>query len=97
MFGDSEYAAGANKFMRAPRHGGRDGASATRAAGSQGYRHVGATNVAFVDGHATAWEDRFTLYDIGPAANPVERDLQSDRIGFLSEDNSLYDLGRRDR
>jgi prepilin-type N-terminal cleavage/methylation domain-containing protein/prepilin-type processing-associated H-X9-DG protein len=91
VFGDAEYAGGANKFMRAPRNGGRDGNSSTRAAGTQGYRHFGRTGVAFADGHVGAWDGRFTGYDLGPA----HRDLGSTRFGFLSEDNSLYDLGRR--
>jgi prepilin-type processing-associated H-X9-DG protein len=91
VFGDAEYAAGANKFMRAPRNGGRDGNTSTRAAGTQGYRHLGTTSVAFADGHVGAWEPRFTIYDFGP----TQRDLQSDRFGFLSADNVLYDLGRR--
>src|SRR5688500_17206831 len=76
VFGDAEYAAGANKFMRAPRNGGRDGVSSTRAAGTQGYRHFGRTGVAFADGHVLAWEPRFTVYDFGP----TQRDLGSDRF-----------------
>jgi prepilin-type N-terminal cleavage/methylation domain-containing protein/prepilin-type processing-associated H-X9-DG protein len=91
VFGDAQYAGGANKFMRAPRHGGRDGNSSTRAAGTQGYRHRGTTGVAFADGHVAAWEARSTVYDFGPA----QRDLQSEAFGFLAEDNSPYDLGRR--
>ncbi len=91
VFGDGEYSAGANKFMRAPRRGGRDGNSSGRAAGTQGYRHLGLTSVAFADGHASGWEARFTRYDFGP----MERDLQSERFGFLSEGNGMYDLGER--
>ena len=99
VFGDGEYAAGANKFMRAPRHGGRDGASPARPAGTQGFRHAGnTTNLAFADGHAAGWRDRFTLYDAGPLNAPQERDLappEGRPYGFLALDNSPYDLGDR--
>ena len=95
VFGDGEYAAGANKFMRAPRHGGRDGASPARPAGTQGFRHAGATSVGFADGHAGRWTERHTLYDAGPLASPQERDLQSLRYGYLASDNAPYDLGDR--
>ena len=88
VFGDGEYAAGANKFMRAPRHGGRDGNSSTRVAGTQGFRHLLGTNVAFIDGHAATLRDRFIGYDVGGQ----EREISGERFGFLSEDNTLYDL-----
>ncbi len=85
LFGDGGYAGGANKFMRAPfidleRGDGID--DATRAAGTQGFRHVDATNVVYVDGHGQTRNERFT------AGNP---DV-ADGTGFLSDDNSAYDL-----
>jgi len=89
LFGDGEYANGANKFMRAPLDDPDHGGSilSQRHAGTQGYRHLRRTNVTFCDGHAATWRHRFTtvqppasLDDIGPGT------------GFLSSDNSAYDL-----
>lgn len=90
LFGDGEYVAGANKFMRSP-WGSEQGARDTwvntgRGAGTQGYRHNGRTNVAFADGHARSWNRRYTeTYDF-------EKPYIGDNNGFLSSDNSLYDL-----
>ena len=81
LFGDGQWASGANKYMRPPKPHAGDTFTA-RHAGTQGYRHRGATNVAFCDGHAETLRERFT------AGNP----LVADGTGFLSEDNSLYDL-----
>lgn len=100
LFGDGEYVGGANKFMRSPwkypaRQGYRghpardvdefpDGKA--RYAGTQGYRHLGKTNVAFCDGHARSWLERHTeTYDSA-------RTHIAPGTGFLSPDNSLYDL-----
>jgi prepilin-type processing-associated H-X9-DG protein/prepilin-type N-terminal cleavage/methylation domain-containing protein len=84
VFGDGEWASGANKFMRAPIATARDSSSpAQRAAGTQGYRHLGSTNVAFADGHAENLGDPHA-----PAAVP---DI-APGTGFLSDDNSMYDL-----
>ncbi len=84
VFGDGEYAAGANKFMRSPRATVYESFSG-RHAGTQGYRHHGKTNVAFADGHAQGWAERFTESDEGG-------ELVAEGTGFLSEDNALYDL-----
>ncbi|MEM6458576.1 MAG: prepilin-type N-terminal cleavage/methylation domain-containing protein [Planctomycetota bacterium] len=92
MFGDGEWGGGANKSMRAPLslpgapNEPKDYASGFvgREAGTQGYRHQGATNVAHVDGHAEARQDRFTTGDLTGAV--------ADGTGFLSADNALYDL-----
>jgi prepilin-type processing-associated H-X9-DG protein len=88
LFGDGEWANGANKFMRAPlRHDGFDETMpATRAAGTQGFRHRGATNVAFVDGHVESWRERHAKTN-DPAMPTI-----ADGTGFLSADNSMYDL-----
>lgn len=87
LFGDGEYYAGANKFMRAPFPDDRsDTSTSTRAAGTQGFRHAGSTNVAFVDGHAETLKDRFT------ATIPSQQGRIAAKTGFLSADNSLYDL-----
>ncbi|MGQ9651586.1 MAG: prepilin-type N-terminal cleavage/methylation domain-containing protein [Phycisphaerae bacterium] len=90
LFGDGQYVAGANKFMRSP-WGSEQGARDTwvntgRGAGTQGYRHNGRTNVAFADGHARPWNRRYTeTYEL-------EKPYIGDNNGFLSSDNSLYDL-----
>lgn len=89
LFGDGEYVAGANKFMRAP-FKGRDGSFSGRSAGTQGYRHRKRTNVAFADGHAASWARRFSeTYDFD---KPNVRPHGNVPTGFLSPDNSLYDL-----
>ena len=86
LFGDGQGALGANTYMRSPKRSPTEPASyahdATRAAGTQGYRHRGRTNVVFCDGHAESIRDRFT------AGNPKV----AEGTGFVSEDNSLYDL-----
>lgn len=79
LFGDGEYASGANKFMRSPRPGKLDAGFPGRSAGTQGFRHQGKTHVVFVDGHV---ERRA----------PVEGALAAPGTGFLSIDNDLYDL-----
>jgi prepilin-type processing-associated H-X9-DG protein/prepilin-type N-terminal cleavage/methylation domain-containing protein len=85
LFGDGQYAGGANKYMRAPfAYPGDPLGSGLRTAGTQGFRHRRKTNVAFCDGHAETLRERFT--DTSDPF-PVARDT-----GFLSADNSLYDL-----
>ena len=88
LFGDGQWSLGANKYMRAPqrsptedRTGYADG-SASRAAGTQGYRHRGATNAVFCDGHAESLTQRYTAGNTHVAEG----------TGFVSEDNRLYDL-----
>ncbi len=87
LFGDGQYAGGADKFMRAPeRDAAHDGSgSGVRSAGTQGFRHRGRTNVAFADGHVES------------LATPYRRGAEgfvSDGCGFLSPDNSLYSLAK---
>jgi prepilin-type N-terminal cleavage/methylation domain-containing protein/prepilin-type processing-associated H-X9-DG protein len=92
LFGDGEWnsPAAANKFMRAPwpdTDNGGDGVDAgTRCAGTQGFRHLKRTNVAFCDGHVESLSACCTNHEIGPD------DIVSPGTGFLSSDNSLYDL-----
>lgn len=92
IFGDGEFGGGANKSMRAPRiNAGLPNAAKDppalftgREAGTQGYRHLGATQLVHVDGHGEAENNRFTTGDLtGPVA---------EETGFLSADNSVYDL-----
>lgn len=89
LFGDGQYFGGTNKYMRAPvrewpvTRG--DGVSvATRAAGTQGYRHRGMTNVCYADGHAAGVRERFTRTAPTPA-------FVGAGTGFLSPDNRAYD------
>jgi prepilin-type processing-associated H-X9-DG protein len=85
IFGDGEYKAGANKFMRAPFASPGDDSFSGRYAGTQGFRHAATTNVAFCDGHADSLADRYTeTDDYDGAANIAVG------TGFLSPDNSLY-------
>src|SRR4051812_14150210 len=60
IFGDGQYTAGANKYMRAPFPNPGDADFPSRFAGTQGFRHRGKTNVAFCDGHAEALGRRYT-------------------------------------
>jgi prepilin-type N-terminal cleavage/methylation domain-containing protein/prepilin-type processing-associated H-X9-DG protein len=89
LFGDGEYANGANKFMRSPFEG-RDASFSGRSAGTQGYRHIMRTNVAFADGHAQSWNERYTDTYEFDELNVLPHDGVP--TGFLSPDNSLYDL-----
>ncbi len=86
LFGDGEWEFGANKFMRAPWPNPGDASFFGRYAGTQGYRHRGLTNVGFCDGHARSWEHLYT------DTSPAEQQHVAPRTGFLSADNSLYDL-----
>jgi prepilin-type processing-associated H-X9-DG protein len=86
VFGDGEYGSGANKFMRSPFPSDGELVIAGRYAGTQGFRHRGRTNVAFADGHAETTSGRFTQ------TMPADAARVAPRTGFLSPDNSLYDL-----
>ncbi|HTI99847.1 MAG TPA: prepilin-type N-terminal cleavage/methylation domain-containing protein [Dongiaceae bacterium] len=85
IFGDGEYADGANKFMRAPWPNPGDVAFSGRYSGTQGFRHNDRSNAVFCDGHAQSLKDRFTANADGP-------DKVAPHTGFLSPDNSWYDL-----
>jgi prepilin-type processing-associated H-X9-DG protein len=83
VFGDGEYGSGANKFMRSPLRGLLDKSFAARSAGSQGFRHAGSTNFATADG------------SVQSSSKPVEevgKQKCAKGTGFLSADNSAYDL-----
>jgi prepilin-type processing-associated H-X9-DG protein/prepilin-type N-terminal cleavage/methylation domain-containing protein len=84
LFGDGEYLGGANKFMRSPFPAPGDVGFTARTAGTQGFRHRGRTNVAFCDGHAEMLGERFT--------NTSDASPLGKTTGFLSADNSRYDL-----
>jgi prepilin-type processing-associated H-X9-DG protein/prepilin-type N-terminal cleavage/methylation domain-containing protein len=85
LFGDGEYYGGPNKFMRSPFPTAGDASFAGRSAGTQGYRHRGRTNVAFVDGHGEMVGERHTN------TTPKQIPRVGPRTGFLSEDNRAYE------
>jgi len=85
LFGDGQFTGGANKFMRAPFSNAGDASFRGRWAGTQGFRHLGRSNVAFCDGHAEALGKRYTNTLDGPSQ-------VAPGTGFLSPDNALYDL-----
>lgn len=85
MFGDGEFSGGANKFMRSPQPGRLDVDASLAAGGMQGFRHGGRTMVAFVDGHVAHLVHAFSR-------TTSARQPSSSSYGFLSPDNSLYDL-----
>ena len=86
LFGDGGFGAGANKFMRAPWANPGDASFTARHTGTQAYRHRGKTNVVFVDGHGESRTDRYT------ETHPGEKSRIALGTGFLSPNNSLYDL-----
>jgi prepilin-type processing-associated H-X9-DG protein len=72
--------------MRAPWKNLGDEAFTGRYAGTQGYRHLGKTNVAFCDGHAQGWGKLYSeTYE-------CDKSNIAPGTGFLSPDNRLYDL-----
>ena len=85
LFGDGQFADGADKFMRAPFPNPGDATFSGRWSGTQGFRHLGKTNVAFCDGHAESLADRFSNNADG-ATNVAPG------TGFLSNDNTMYDV-----
>jgi prepilin-type N-terminal cleavage/methylation domain-containing protein/prepilin-type processing-associated H-X9-DG protein len=85
LFGDGQYAGGADKFMRAPWPNPGDAGFAGRWTGTQGFRHRNLSNAAFCDGHAESLRNCYTNNADG--ANNV-----APGTGFLSADNSMYEL-----
>ena len=93
IFGDGEWAEGANKFMRSPFAGKLDKSFVGRYAGTQGYRHNGKTNVAWCDGHASSQKELYTETLAGEKTKLDQYNNNAKtKIGFLSPDNSAYDL-----
>jgi prepilin-type N-terminal cleavage/methylation domain-containing protein/prepilin-type processing-associated H-X9-DG protein len=85
IFGDGQYSGGADKFMRAPfPNPGDAGFQSGRYAGTQGFRHNGRTNAGFCDGHVESLSLCCTNY---AESTPI-----APGTGFLSIDNSFYDL-----
>ncbi len=83
IFGDGQWADGANKFMRSPLPGKLDTFFPGRYAGTQGYRHLDKTNVAYCDGSAKSVQECY---------KGMEPASIAEGTGFLSSDNSAYDL-----
>jgi prepilin-type processing-associated H-X9-DG protein len=90
IFGDGQYSAGADKFMRAPLPNPGDQGFSARYSGTQGYRHQGSTNIAHCDGHAESVNTCFTSYQ-NSSGNSVGTGV-APGTGFLSVDNSAYNL-----
>jgi prepilin-type N-terminal cleavage/methylation domain-containing protein/prepilin-type processing-associated H-X9-DG protein len=84
LFGDGQYSGGADKFMRAPFPNPGDAVFWGRNSGTQGFRHQNRSNAAFCDGHAESLRECCTTNSEGSAVAPG--------TGFLSSDNSCYDL-----
>ena len=84
LFGDGQYSGGADKFMRAPFPNPGDANFWGRNSGTQGFRHENRSNAAFCDGHVESLRQRCT--------NNIENAALHPGTGFLSSDNSRYDL-----
>jgi prepilin-type N-terminal cleavage/methylation domain-containing protein/prepilin-type processing-associated H-X9-DG protein len=85
LFGDGQYSAGADKFMRAPWPNPGDDDFSPRWSGTQGYRHQQRSNTAFCDGHAESLSACYTNNADGAAEVAAG-------TGFLSTNNASYDL-----
>lgn len=86
LFGDGGYAGGVNKFMRAPQASrSYDYSSAgIREAGTQAFRHLGHTNVAFADGHVESISRPYTSGGREGWVSPTAR------TGFVDASNDMY-------
>lgn len=93
LFGDGQWRKGANKWMRAPYKWDGDIDNSLKAAGTQGYRHSKRTNVAFCDGHTSSQKNYYTK-TVSAEKQKIENynETAETKIGFLSPDNSMYDL-----
>lgn len=95
MFGDGQTINGANKFMRSPLPSETDMNFSGRWGGTQGYRHNQNTNVAWCDGSVESRAELFYGADTDGTSDLLRQYNEQnpqDPIGFLSEDNSAYDL-----
>ncbi len=93
LFGDGGWTGGIDYWMRAPVllnpvPSNADSVSdAQRASGTQAFRHMGCTNVAYCDGHAASERNCYKITE--PTAAAVGAGT-----GFLSADNSAYQTNR---
>ena len=88
LFGDVGWLGGANKFMRSP-SSSVEGDVGTTYAGGQAFRHLGCTNVAWLDGHVSGVCQACRGVHATDALLASPMDFT--RNGFLSEDDSAYD------
>lgn len=93
IFGDGEFTLGANKYMRSPSAGrlDKDFGNSYRYAGTQGYRHLGKTNVGYCDGSARTVRELYTETKSKKIIEEYNRENKN-KVGFLSADNSAYDI-----
>ena len=98
IFGDGGYTDGkkelANKFMRSPLTGKLDESFWGRYAGTQGYRHLGKTNIAYCDGSVSSTRQLYAETDQSGKnnINQYNENREYGKVGFLSKDNDAYDL-----
>lgn len=95
LFGDGQFYNGADKFMRSLWYWDGDyDMGILRAAGTQGYRHNKMTNVAWCDGHASSQKEIYTNSTNNVRARIESYNAKNSdcKIGFLSPDNSAYDI-----
>ncbi len=93
LFGEGQYAGGANKFMRSPAVWAGDMDWMLRPGGTQGFRHAQKTNVAWADGHVTEVKECYT--DTHPKYKTqldAYNEANKVKIGFLGPDNLQYNL-----
>ena len=86
VFGDGQFEGGANKFMRSPFKGELDMDNSLATSGTQGFRHRGSTNVAFLDGSVRSLKERFTSNGGGRGGGAAV----ATGCGFLSVNNAMY-------
>lgn len=88
VFGDGGWKGGANKFMRAPMNTVENDLALVYA-GGQAFRHGGACNCAYLDGHCGA----ALVPREGALATPglLQGIMAHPRNGFLSDDDRAYD------
>lgn len=93
IFGDGQFTLGANKYMRSPQAGklDKDFGNSHRYAGTQGYRHLGRTSVGYCDGSVGRVG---RVYTETKSKGIIEEYNKNNKVkvGFLSADNSGYDL-----
>jgi prepilin-type processing-associated H-X9-DG protein/prepilin-type N-terminal cleavage/methylation domain-containing protein len=88
LFGEGGWAGGTNRFMRAP-SATVEGDLPTVYAGAQAFRHLGSTNVCWLDGHVSPVVVAHA--GLHATAALAQGTLGFPAHGFLSEDDSAYD------